>query len=180
MNCYWHQFWIQRRLDDDRPPVRGQLRHLQACSGCREWHAGQTRLIHALRKRPVTTEEPSPYLVSRVMNEITRAPQESRSRPAIWFGTGLAGAACAGLLLFLLMPAPDPDRVARNATRPVLDSQWIEMTTRMAGGDRLFEVATNLNQPLQQEMDRVIQDARQVLKSLSHDFVPSTLLVSAE
>ena len=59
-------------------------------------------------------------------------------------------------------------------------ANFLEATTRFADGGRLLQVATNLDQPLQREMNLVLGDARAALRSLQAEFVPATLLARSQ
>jgi predicted anti-sigma-YlaC factor YlaD len=189
MMCRWFQFQINRALDDGRP-LPSQVRdHLSNCPTCRELHERQSRVAGQLTEERDAADERDvdPFLRSRVLNRIRGEVQTSRP-PAFarW------GWAALALILFLailqVIPRGGLDRQETVATSSQKDPvqtkavsvAWMKSTARLTSGGELLQTVTNIDQPLQKEMELVLADARTVLRSLRADLVPSQLLARSE
>lgn len=201
LTCKFYQAWINRALDEDRSLSARVARHLARCPHCRRWHEGQQSVISRLRAihrydevgtgdtaadmaGQVTTSAP-PFLRARILNEIKSDPQRGAPRvPSRWAWAGTVVATLA-VAWFLTRPGmqPAPEVMVQDA-RPELAASGsvtdiIEVTTRFTDGGRLLQVATNVDQPLQREMQLVLADARAALRSLQSEFVPGALLAKS-
>jgi hypothetical protein len=102
----------------DLPPDAAA--HLRACDACTALFHEQRRLIDGLdgELRTALAIEPSPQFAPRVRAAIETAPAEGRRGPIFWW-TGLAAAAAAGILLVMV---PSVERMqppsATAPTRP--------------------------------------------------------------
>lgn len=207
MKCRFFRFTMSRALDDRRPLSARTERHLAGCASCREHHQAQLLLIRdfqtggkieglaascASRLRTGTAAEaahpvpratgPSQFLRSRILNEITNSPhRESPAALARWFWAfGIAAVIVLAAIISQSQRRPTLDLVAEDQPTPNAAAALMVATVRFANGGQLLQAASDLDQPLQTEMNLVISDARAVLRSLQTDFVPSQLLASSE
>lgn len=184
MKCRWFQFLINRSLDDGRPLSPNTQRHLADCARCHDFWRQQSRLIDRFQqnKKEVTGTEPGPFLRSRVMNRI-KAEQPSATPAGVnrWMWGGLAVSAV--VLMVALVPVMKPvsvnNQAAKNRTE-VVSVALLEKTSRFTSGGNLLQAATNIDQPLHQELNLVISDAQNALRSLRQEFVPSQLLAKGD
>lgn len=108
--------------------------------------------------------------------------RETPVRPTRGFGWIWAGAtavAVGALGLSLMLPertGPSPELAVRSATTEPLRTEWLQATVRLTDGPTAWLSATNLDDPLQRELELVMGDARQAWSSLKAEFVPSNLL----
>lgn len=203
MMCQVYRMWINRALDDGRPLSARVERHLAGCEECRRWHERQSLVVQHLRTgRWMTgaigtatstvvgadqaTEAVPPFLRSRILNEIKA--NSRRKAPVSFARWAWVGAAVAAVALVIIAGPSSPKPVAlvvapnepASAGAPNSATALIEATSRFSDGGRLLQVATNLDQPLQEEMHLVLEDARAALRSLQSEFVPSTLLAKRD
>jgi len=150
---------------------------MNACARCESFYRAQSEVHQRLSATVDSNSTPSPFLKSRILNEIAdeEGTPVSSSRWE-WIGAGAFALLALTLALGIVDFGPKPTRTQLVKER--LAPEWIEMTAEVTSGSSLFRAATNLNQPLQHEMDLVIRDARAALSSLKNDFVPSLLLAS--
>ncbi len=177
MKCQWYEFRINWHDDDDRPLPAKVRAHIKSCSRCNTFYRVQTRLRHHLTSATDHPVSPTVFLKSRILNEIAgESSIPARLIRRRWSVTGgfvaVVIAATAGMVAF----NPDPRPPEFDGMR--LAPEWIDLTDRVTSGENLFRVTTNLNQPLQREMDLVIQSAQAALNSLANDFVPAGLLAA--
>jgi len=177
MKCQWYQFWINRHIDDDSPLSAHVQSHIKTCHRCSALHREQSDVHQQLRAAADGLQSPSPFLKKRILNEIV-GEKDARTNPIAW--RWISGGAFAVILavVTLLLINPNSDPAPPKSTKLTLAPEWIELTAKVTSGEHLFRVATNLNQPLQQEMDLVIQNAQAALTFLANDFVPATFLAS--
>jgi len=177
MKCRWNQFWINWHMDEDRPlPTRIQV-HIKSCARCEVFYREQTGVRRQLTGATNEPSSPPPFLKQRILNEIA-LEERTASRPIKWRQAGTVAFAAVAVLLTLIVMDSKPEPVPSQIVNAPLPPEWIKLTTKMTSGESLFRVATNFNQPLQQEMDLVLENAQAVLNSLTKDFVPSTLLAA--
>lgn len=177
MKCQWYQFWINRHVDEDSPLPTHVQTHIKTCHRCGAFHREQSDVRQQLRATPDGLPSPSPFLKKRILNEIADE-KNTRTNPVGWRWIGGGAFAIFAAVSTLLLVNPSPEPAPPKFTRVTLAPEWIELTAKVTSGEHLFRVATNLNQPLQQEMDLVIQNAQAALTFLANDFVPSTFLAS--
>jgi len=203
MKCRVYRFWINRALDDNRPASARIARHLAGCEECRRWHERQERVVHRLQagRRMAgaietadstmadaagATEVAPPFLRARILNQLTADPR--RDAPPGFTRWARAGGVVAAIALAVtltrMQTEPTTDRVAHDepaeGRNPASATAVFEATARLTDGGRLLQAATNFDQPLQQEMHFVLDDARAVLRSLQTEFIPSTLLAARD
>lgn len=179
MKCRWNQFWINWHIDDGSPLSTHVRSHVNVCPRCQAVYREQVHLQEQLLAPVADQISPSPYLKSRILNQISG---EEQSRPTSarlrWIGTGVFAAIAIALTITAIRPDPELSSLQTAGVAPA--TGWVEITAKMTSGENLFRMATNLNQPLHQELDLVIKDAQAVFNSLANDFVPSTLLASSD
>jgi hypothetical protein len=188
MKCRWFQFLINRALDDGRPLSPRTERHLAQCAVCGQSRQRQLLVAERLSAdRPLATDaEASPFLRTRILNHVKSEPQFA---PSINVGRW-AWAAVASVALVVALFAiprrsneslgPIANKVPAASRSPVVSVALLESTARFTSGGSWLQAATNLDQPLQKEMDLVINDARKVLRSLTADLLPAQLLANRE
>ncbi|GEM_PF-2202848 len=181
MKCRWYQFQIHRLLDEGQPLPAQVEAHVKACAWCESFHRDQANVHERLSAAVEENAAPSPFLKNRILNAIAREEcvPSSPASPR-WIGVGAFAAVALALTLVAINynSTPPREQVVISRQRPA--PEWIEMTARVTSGGSLFRVATNLNQPLQHEMDLVVRNARAAWNSLANDFVPAGLLVAKE
>lgn len=180
MKCRWYQFWINCWLDDDRTLSESARNHVRSCARCEQFLHEQASLSRQLSRQDEPGPQPSPFLKQRILNGITSKEFDLAEGGNLrWLGAG----ALASLVFALAMLLSGGNRLEEATTKSVADltvSEWVALTAKMPTGESLLRVANGLDQPLHQELDFVIKDARTVLDSLTREFVPSRLLASSD
>lgn len=182
MNCLLHRFWIDRALDDGRPLSARIERHLAGCPDCRRHHAQQTRLLRQLAGGGEGIRaEPSPFLRTRILGAVKAAARPANPSMPRWaWAAGCAGLLALAAIIFSSGSAPESGPVAQTEAfvpvTPPADTGLLETPARWTDGGRWLQVTTNLDQPLQRELNLVLEDARKALRALSADFLPGELL----
>ncbi|HAV61987.1 MAG TPA: hypothetical protein DCY13_06445 [Verrucomicrobiales bacterium] len=180
MKCRLFQIWINWRLDDGRPLPDAALRHLASCPRCSVALRNHQVAETALRQSPAPPNPPpSPWLTGRIMSEVQK--EEPVRHPPFVVRALPAMAALIVITLFVLFrhlptqgPGGPPSQSA-SAPEP-LRIEWLEATARLTDGPGAWLGSTNVNDPLQQELELVLGDARSALSSLKKEFIPSQLL----
>jgi hypothetical protein len=183
--------WIQRLRIVRGVADRGELpastrRHLDHCTACQSFHERHQRLEAALRRTPALgLLEPSPFLRGRIMAEISRTAPSAEAtgsiRPGRWAWGSAAAVFAVAVSLWLVWP-PRPDPVAAlpvPATPPAAlvgvpalvssPMQWLERV-------EIQTVSRQLDEPLERELNLVVEDARNAVRVLAKNFVPDSLL----
>ncbi len=161
-------------------PPRWCRRHLAACPRCQLELAAETALEDRLRRGPAPQLPPAPVgLNARILAALDRA---SRPPAPVRAGGGwkpaLAAAAlvvlAAGGLIWSNRSRPAPQHAASTPAppRPVLT---VPTNLVVPDAEQLLALTARLNDPLQQELDRVLNDLRTAGQSLAATFLPDTI-----
>ena len=203
MKCRLCKFWMDRALDDGRPLSARIERHVANCEECRRYHEAQQSVVRRLQagRRMAgaietadstlaaaagATEIAPPFLRARILSEIrSDSRREAPVSVTRWAWVGAAAAAVALAVIVDWSPTEEGSPLIASNERASASvskstANFLEATTRFADGGRLLQVATNLDQPLQREMNLVLGDARAALRSLQAEFVPATLLARSQ
>jgi hypothetical protein len=178
-------------LNEPGEPLPGWVEsHVGECNRCRAKRETELRLGRTLSGRP-TSLEPTPFLHARIMRSIDDLDGETtapvRASGMRWLG-GLAtalGVVAISVTVFLNERSPETvtgvvtDRIADAAgeifkTMPISQGRSVEEWT-----------ATFSQDPLEDEMQRALDDARAAVNSLADSFLPeqfkdSFFIASAE
>lgn len=165
-------FW----LEEAHPP-RWLERHLDRCPGCRAAWQEEKYFIDHLARHSTARPEAPPFLRTRIMARVRAegapAPAVPVWRPAAVVGVGLTVALG---LLFLpgKLPPPAVVSVAPRPADPALD------LPRVVKGTDLVRLVARIDEPLEEELQSVVNDARTALNSLAYNFVPSSKAVISD
>jgi hypothetical protein len=179
--------WIQRRrilahLDRGGPLPEVLARHLADCPKCRAFHSGQVEMERRLSMAaPGLRKEPPPFLEGRILAALKSGTRmEAEGVGSSWpFLPRLATGSVMALLVTGLIwlswpesqaPLPEQETVAQMAPAPAASGQ------RMPDLPRLPELGGRFQDPLQQEMNLVMNDARSAADLLARNFIPKTFL----
>lgn len=160
-------------------PPRWCHRHLAACPRCQLDLAAEAALEDRLRRGPTPQFPPAPPgLNTRILAALDRA-----ARPAapVWT-KGLKPALAAAALVLLLAgglvwsnrtrPAAQHTVSASAPSRPALA---VPTNLLVPDAEQLLALTARLNDPLQQELDRMLHDLRAAGQSLAATFLPEAV-----
>jgi len=175
--CWLATLWLIRQADEtaDRAPA-WLARHWTMCPPCRARHEAHVRLARQLAAA-VPQVEPSPFLAARLA-AVVRGGAAARAGHS-WLALRLAGlAALLALSVWLVAPPRRPAGPVAESTVPsvglaaIVDATLAE-PARLTDDPRLAVVRQALDEPLQQEFQRLLADAGSAWRSLAADFSPS-------
>ena len=178
MKCQWFQFLIRHNIDDGQPLNGATRRHVDACPGCRSFYEAERTVARQLNARGEIHAEPSPFLKQRILNQIHAEAQPTPGSALRWIGA--AAVASVALVLTLVFAGSAPESAPSVTAASSTKQEWVTATARVTSSEPLFRGVTNLNQPLHQELNLVLQDARAALDTLKEEFVPHMLLASSD
>ena len=184
MTCWFTRRNMARALDDETPLSDADQRHLHTCAACEQHWQAQRRLVGLLTQEAQQESfTPSPFLRGRIVAAVRRAaiaePDVAPGPQFSWMG-GLALTALAAALVVMgvIQQRPNPEPSSDKLLTSVIHfsgGQVLEETT----GQTLEEWSVALNQPLESEIQFVMNDARTAIDSLAASFIPESLLASS-
>ncbi len=184
ITCWLTRREISRCLDDDRPLAPNSERHLQSCAACAQHYAEQRQLVGQLSQQAGHDQfEPSPFLRGRIVAAVRQAAEVDTAIPApmprpSWIGgLGLSLGAAAAIVIGIVVNRPAPPPASAELISKVIQlsgDQVIEETT----GQSIEAWSVALNEPLESELQFVMNDARSAIDSLAENFIPKSLLAA--
>ncbi len=176
MICIWKRQKISSLIDTGEPLPDELKIHLDTCPSCRRFYARQQGVAEVLQ-RPVADEEPYPVdLNASILRAIERAdrynenPAPQRHRLSPWLAP-LAFASVALLAaIYLLVRKPEMDRPAMASEETAPIEQVVVQETAPSHYIRSWSLA--INQPLDNELESVVADARSAVQFLAFNFLP--------
>lgn len=176
MICIRKRFRISSIIDTGESLPDDLTRHLETCASCREFYARQ-RAVAGMLQRPVADEEPYPDgLNASIMRAIDEpddsaayaAPRRRQFSP--WLPP-LAFASVALLAaLYLVVRQPDPEEPVLASSEPAAIEEVVVQETAPSEYIRSWSIA--INQPLDNELESVVADARSAVQFLAFNFLP--------
>lgn len=177
--CRLVQSWMSLHADTNQAPAGWYQRHLSACPTCR--HAAQTtaQLVRRLQHSSDGLRQPvPPFLTRRVLASIYRpagtVPAPPRRFPWPRFAWAMA-AACLVLLAAGIWQSRQTGGPASTATVAELAPPRNLASTlpfKLPDRTHLLAYGAKLDEPLEQEWQRMLADARTAARSVAAAFVP--------
>jgi hypothetical protein len=170
--------------DSQSPAPAWVQRHLRGCSDCRQFEHRERQLIASLiAETPSPSAEPSPFLTSRIVAELSRTSEPPRLPILYWvraaaipaFGVLLIGA-------YLSWQNDDVQAPPTVSVGPVSGGEAEPTLPSVSRGqsDQILAWAENFPQPLESELNLVVDDAKAALRLVAENFLPDTLLARNE
>ena len=182
MTCWIVRIWSALGREPSAGP-RLMRRHLKACGRCCRRVALERQLAVALTAQAKTVRVVAPpFLARRIVGALDRA-----SSPTPWPGAwkpivaALALASVAILAWRLTTPDASPRTAAEipSVARPrpaesveAASVLSLPLVDALPGRDRLLELSPMLGQPLEAELDAVVQDSLRAVQYLAGSFLP--------
>ncbi len=184
ITCWLTRREIARCLDDDRSLAPKLERHLHSCTRCAHYYATQQQLVGQLSQQAGHDHfEPSPFLRGRIVAAVRQAADADTAIPAplprpSWLGglalsLGTATAIVIGIAVNRSTPPPASAELISKVIQ-LSGEQVIEETT----GQSIEAWSVALNEPLESELQFVMNDARSAIDSLAENFIPKSLLAA--
>ncbi len=181
IKCWHYRRIISRSLDEDTPLPPAAQAHLAGCPDCRRRCQTEQEIVRRLSagaaapRRP----QPPPFLQARIMARIASLPPAARraSHPFLIYGTVGLAAAYIVLTTIYLRPGQTGSRPSSGLIAHVQPQRGAGTAFSKGWSDPalLAGLATNLDQPLETEMQAVVQDARGAATALADNFFPDKL-----
>lgn len=183
ITCWLTRREIAKNLDDGTILQETAHKHLHHCAACECHYQQQRQLVAQLSNEAhIDSVEPSPFLRGKIVAAVRRAADsETVSTPSprfAWSG-GFAFSALAALVIVfgIVWNQPDPNPPSAELLTKVIQlsgDQVLEETT----GQNFEAWTVALNQPLESEIDFVMNDARLAIDSLAASFIPESLFAA--
>lgn len=150
-------------------------KHVEHCPTCRQFHASAT----AMAQRLVRDKErerclPPRFLHGKIMSAV-RAQESMESRSAFQRLTWQVVASVVCLLLLAgIFWMPRPTKPNESVPRAALGQVELSFNVTLPTAAQMDQWAKTLDEPLETEMQLVINDARVAIHSLKNSFVTET------
>jgi hypothetical protein len=187
--CWLYRTIASFRLDSGKPLPSRIENHLGHCPSCQRFYTGHQRIVKTLVQTAGQAHpEPSPFLHARIMRSIEESHRPQRASGMWWkWGIGLAG--LAGLLLVLIVLQhnggdPEPPATMAGSSRPDSprvaseepEGEPMPAQVPLINPESLVALGRMLDQPLENELQLVVHDARTALRGLAQTFIPERVL----
>jgi hypothetical protein len=181
ITCRLYQKTILSSVDAGTAlPARTQ-RHLQNCSECRRVYESQTAVARQLRDHADSeTREPSPFLHARIMSSIGYSQLNAeRKYERIWIGWafGLATVCLllAGVIWVRNRPSPESSDGFPRPLAGMPGDPDLPMALNLPNGTQMRQWTVKLDEPLQTEMNLVVNNTKTAADALVNNFMPEEL-----
>jgi len=181
ITCRLYQKIIFNRVDAAAALPDRTRRHVENCSACRDVYRSQTEMARQLRAgADFEKREPSPFLHARIMSSISRSEMNAeRKHERIWFGWAFAlTTICfllAGVIWLRNQSSSDPVDGFQRPLAGALTAPELPMALNLPDGTQMSQWTVKLDEPLQTEMDLVVNNSRTAANALVNNFMPEEL-----
>lgn len=178
--CWWHRLRLLLAFDARSPLPPRLARHLQHCDACRARWETDLRLANALKQPTFPRQDPAPAArARRIRHALAMAPLPETRRAPSWSlmmrppAPGLAMALLAALALWRFWPGPPPDPSTAGQFAGLRSPEVLAAVDALwPGSDALVQLSRRLDQPLEAELEAVVNDARSAVQVLASNFLP--------
>jgi hypothetical protein len=177
--CFLSEIALNYWADDpDRLPSWAH-RHAAHCVFCgatqKQW---QHLHEHLASSAPANQQPAPPFLASRIManlNSGSRAPHRQFFGPTFAVATAFSLILLCGIMVLFQTTKPFDEKTQGTALQgPKTQPSWLELKSfGQANGQVLVDLGDQLEQPLQQELKLVMNDARNAAQALAETFIPT-------
>jgi hypothetical protein len=160
--CSLYQIVIKWREGENLPA--SATRHIQTCPECKQTERDCLLLAKALSSQKLEPQV-SPFLARRILANLPR--QTSAGLALAWrrsLGYGVGAGVCAAVLMLALRPVSPP-----QTDSPRHENASLELPAIPA----VPQIAKSLNDPLEGEIQRVIEDTRNAWQHVASNFLPT-------
>ncbi len=172
--CGFHQFVLNWSIDSDVAAPVFTRAHMGSCAECQRWQTEQKALSGSLETKPATANL-SPYFTQKVMQQIESTRERSAALPWLGFATA-GGILIATVILAIFMHrAQRPETSDTIAAKPESTIQLSELLPPVST-DAIKSLPAKLDEPLEKELNSVINDTKNALSSVATTFLPDGFL----
>jgi hypothetical protein len=181
IKCWRYRRIISRSADENAPLPPAAQAHVAQCQDCRRIYETEHQIVRRLSAGAAAQKwrQPAPFLHARIMARIAASERRLRAagpsphlrRPL------LLATACMVLATILLWPGRPGPKPSPGQIVLVQPPRTVQTAPQMDWADTtlLTQWATNLDKPLQTEMQAVFHDARGAVTALADNFFPEKL-----
>ncbi len=182
--CWFHRKIISSGVDTGAALPNRTKEHLRKCFGCRDVYEAQTEVAQQLRAgADFNRQEPSPFLHARIMSSIAHSEMNAeRKHERAWFGWASALATVclllAGVIWFRNQPTSDSSDFLAGFLHPspaAPDAPEAPDAFVLLNGTQVRQWSVKLDEPLQTEMNLVVNDTKTAANALVENFMPEEL-----
>jgi hypothetical protein len=181
IKCWHYRRIISSSVDANAALPHPAQNHIQTCPACREHHESETKIVRQLSSSAGAQQRsPSPFLHTRIMSSIANSQPVAAERTQMprWLGWSFASVtACillAGILWLHHRPSPDGS-IVLLASRSAPISSEPALPVKLPDAMQVRAWTTKLDEPLENEMKLVVNDAKTAMNSLADNFLPAKL-----
>jgi hypothetical protein len=181
IKCWHYRRIISSSVDANAALPHLAQNHIQTCPACRKHYESETKIARQLSAGAGAQQRsPSPFLHARIMSSIANSRPVAAERTQMPGRLGWAVAlvtVCillAGFLWLRHRPSPDGS-VGPLATGPAPVSSESALPMKLPDAMQVREWTTKLDEPLENEMKLVVNDAKTAMNSLADNFLPGKL-----
>jgi hypothetical protein len=180
IKCWHYRRIISSSVDEGAALPRPAQNHIRTCPACREHHESETRIARQLSTSAgARRRSPSPFLHARIMSSVADSQSVSAERVPmpgrLGWAVALVMACILGTGILWLRHRPSPDgSVAPLASRSAPVSHEPLLPVKL-DALQLRQWTTKLDEPLENEMKYVVNDAKTAMNSLADNFLPDKL-----
>jgi hypothetical protein len=178
ITCWLCQKNISSHVDDNTTLSNWARQHIESCPGCRTFSESAAALHQQLpAAAKAEKRESPPFLHGKIMAKVRlqereRQPSQGRSRWAIAFAT--ACVLVAGVV-FLRQPSTEKENSIASSQPPTEQA----LTVNLPVAKQVNQWTKNLDAPLENETQLVLNDAKTALDALKKSFLPENLVASS-
>jgi hypothetical protein len=171
--CWYYKKLIARCLDADEAPSEALQNHMRACPDCQAFYESEKHLTESLvAGADLERRTPSPFLQARIIAALTKRDDvpEPRVFRFNWVAAAFVGLlVVGGILVTRHLPIPGtPSTLVDNTT----GNAAFFSTAGIPSGQKLLEWSQALDQPLETELNSVVNDAKSAIRLLADNFLP--------
>ena len=168
---------LKRHWDDGKPLSNRAKTHLESCHECRRFYLSHSAVINALKS--TTPSDPTtsmPFLHRKIMASIQNTDQEVPVRSPLlnWRYGFITACLCVALSWIFLKSLPNHQNQVVVDTESHVPSAYMATLLEPLEGQTLLQFASSASAPLELEMKRMVQDARNAANAIADRFLPKS------
>lgn len=181
--CRFYRFWMAVRggPPDLLPAIFA--RHVRSCASCRQaWIMEQAVADRLVQEASQSGPEAPPFLATRIQAAIrteaaSKVPPIGRGR-TVWAMAGVASVAALLIAAAVWRYGGPGPAGGGGGSLPAAEATttWRLASNLLPTQDQLLAAGRQLDQPLDEELGRMMRDARHVAAVLAESFLPDATM----